>query len=82
MSAPAHHQFFDRRTAMLLHNGREVWPEAIGKPVNCQACQEVHTIDECISVSFSREHEGRIQVPIVLVCMACVLVKVEPLGRA
>lgn len=67
---------------MLLSHPQQHWPEAAGKKTQC-GCGTVLPAFECLSVSWSTtSKDGSVQVPMQLVCMTCILVKLEPEGRA
>jgi hypothetical protein len=67
---------------MLLHHGVDDFPEAIGKTIACGGCNKHLQLPECISIVYLQQiAEGKQQVQMSLVCMECVVTKLEPMGK-
>ena len=67
---------------MILERGATAWPEAIGHPVECQGCKQIHSVFDCISIAVSVEKDGMMQICMTLVCIPCTNRMLNPLGRA
>lgn len=68
---------------MLLHHGVADFPEAVGKTVLCGGCSKHLEASESISLVYIQPlPDGRGQVQMSLVCMECVVSKLEAQGNA
>ena len=68
---------------MFLQHSIETFPEAVGKLIVCGGCKKHLPFDECLSISYlARISETQAQVQMSLVCTECILIRVDPEGRA
>lgn len=67
---------------MVLRHGIQDFPECAGQAVTCGGCGATMHLNDCISVVWLKqlsETQGQIQMS--LSCTACVIERIEPLGR-